>query len=47
LVFEENHNGWVARFSGNSEKVDLNEAQDTDQEMICLGPDLLGPDLGI
>ena len=42
LAFEESHNGLVARFSGNSEKVDLNEAQDTNQEMICLGPDLGG-----
>ena len=42
LAFEKSHNGLVARFSGNSEKVDLNEAQDTNQEMICLGPDLGG-----
>lgn len=40
LAFEESHNGLVARFSGNFEKVGLNEAQDTNQEMICLGPDL-------
>ena len=39
-TFEEGHNGLVARFCGNFQKFDLNEAQDTDQEMICLGPDV-------
>lgn len=39
-TFEEGHNGLIARFSGDPQKVDLYEAQDKDQEMICLGPDI-------
>ena len=37
-TFEEGPSGLIARFSGDPQKVDLYEVQNSDQEMICLGP---------
>ena len=39
-TFEEGPSGLTERFSGDPQKVDLYKAQDTDQDMICLGPDV-------
>lgn len=36
--FEIGSNGLVAKFENNPDAVDLYEAQDINQEMICLGP---------
>jgi len=37
-TFEECPSGLIAHFSSDPQKVDLYEAQNSDQEMICLGP---------
>lgn len=36
--FELGARGLIARFENNPETTELYEAQDTDEEMICLGP---------
>lgn len=36
--FELGAGGLIARFENNPETTELYEAQDTDEEMICLGP---------
>ena len=38
--FQKGPNGLIAKFESNPESVDLYEAQDVDEEMICLGPDV-------
>jgi hypothetical protein len=38
--FEKGQNGLVAQFESNPEAVDLYEAQDSDDEMLCLGPEV-------
>lgn len=39
-TFTEGNGGLVARFQGDPDVFELYEAQDTGEEMICLGPDL-------
>ena len=38
--FEEGPGGLIAQFESNPDSVDLYEAQDSDDEMICLGPQI-------
>ena len=38
--FEKGPTGLIAQFENNPESVDLYEAQDSDDEMICLGPEI-------
>ena len=38
--FEKGPTGLIAQFESNPESVDLYEAQDSDDEMICLGPEI-------
>jgi hypothetical protein len=38
--FEVGPRGLIAQFESNPESIDLYEAQDSDDEMICLGPDI-------
>ena len=38
--FEKGPNGLIAQFESNPDSIDLYEAQDSDEEMICLGPEV-------
>jgi hypothetical protein len=38
--FQKGPRGLIAQFESNPESVDLYEAQDSDDEMICLGPEI-------
>lgn len=38
--FEKGQNGLIAQFESNPGAVDLYEAQDSDDEMLCLGPNV-------
>ena len=39
-TFEQGTTGLIARFQGLSSGTDVYEAQDSDEEMLCLGPEV-------
>ncbi|WP_237215748.1 hypothetical protein [Ruegeria lacuscaerulensis] len=39
-VFVESGSGLIAQFEGNPEQTELYEAEDIDEEMVCLGPEV-------
>ncbi|MCG7519690.1 hypothetical protein [Ruegeria sp. Ofav3-42] len=39
-VFTETGGGLIAQFEGNPDMTELYEAEDIDEEMVCLGPDV-------